>query len=168
MSRTSPPTPTPPADRDVHLLCRGGGTRFLGRAVVEEALNRGHQVTLFNRGRTNPELFGDLERLRGDRSKDVSALERGRRDAVLDLAAYHPRQVELSTRTLRGRAGRYLFVSTVSVYADQSTPPDEDARLQALEDPGIEVRRPTAPARRPARASSGRRSARRQPWSARA
>lgn len=116
------------------LLCLGG-TRFLGRALVEEARARDHRVTLFNRGRTNPELFGDVERLRGDRSANLSALEGRRWDAVLDIAAYHPREAELSTRALRGRAGRYLFVSTVSVYADQSMPADEDAPLQRLEDP---------------------------------
>lgn len=123
----------------MRLLCLGG-TRFVGRAVVEEALARGHQVTLFNRGRTNPDLFVETERLRGDRANDLSALDGREWDAVLDLAAYHPREVDLSTQALRGRVGRYLFVSTVSVYADQSTPPDEDAALVRLEDP--EDRRP--------------------------
>src|SRR5262249_21837127 len=65
-----------------------GGTKFLGRAVVQEALARGHDVTLFNRGRTNPELFPGAEKIRGDRTKDFSALAGRSWDAALDMSTF--------------------------------------------------------------------------------
>jgi nucleoside-diphosphate-sugar epimerase len=112
-----------------------GGTRFLGRALVEDALVRGHEVTLFNRGLTNPELFPEAERVRGDRTEDLTALEARTWDAVLDVATFLPRVVDLSVEALRGRVGRYVYVSSISVYADQSTPPVEGAAVLELEDP---------------------------------
>jgi nucleoside-diphosphate-sugar epimerase len=112
-----------------------GGTRFLGRALVEDALARGHEVTLFNRGLTNPELFPEAERVRGDRTEDLTALEARTWDAVLDVATFLPRVVDLSVEALRGRVGRYVYVSSISVYADQSTPPVEGAAVLELEDP---------------------------------
>src|SRR6476659_4053006 len=111
-----------------------GGTRFLGRAVVEAALAHGHEVTLFNRGQTNAELFPSVEKLRGDRSADLSALRGRAWDVVVDVAAYFPRVVETSVRALAD-SGRYLFVSSVSVYANQSVPQFEDSELEALADP---------------------------------
>jgi 2'-hydroxyisoflavone reductase len=115
-----------------------GGTRFLGRALVEDALARGHEVTLFNRGQTNPELFPEAEKIRGDRTQDLSALAGREWDAVLDVATFLPRVVRLSVDALGGRVGRYVYVSSVSVYADQSRPPVEGAPLLELEDPGDE------------------------------
>ncbi|AUG78022.1 Nucleoside-diphosphate-sugar epimerase [Kitasatospora sp. MMS16-BH015] len=109
-----------------------GGTRFLGRALVEAALADGHQVTLFNRGRTNPGLFPGVETVIGDRTEDLSALSRRRWDAVVDVAGYDPQVVGLSVDALRGRVGRYVFVSSLSVLADQSTPQDEDGALLVL------------------------------------
>ena len=109
-----------------------GGTRFLGRAAVEAALAHGHQVTLFNRGRTNPGLFPDVETVIGDRTDDLSALSDRRWDAVVDVAGYDPQVVGLSVDALRGRVGRYVFVSSLSVFADQSTPQDEDGELLVL------------------------------------
>ncbi|MFF7632915.1 NAD-dependent epimerase/dehydratase family protein [Kitasatospora sp. NPDC008050] len=79
-----------------------GGTRFLGRAVVEAALADGHQVTLFNRGRTNPGLFPGVETVIGDRTGDLSALSHRRWDAVVDVAGYDPQVVGLSVDALRG------------------------------------------------------------------
>ncbi|MFL5950079.1 MAG: NAD-dependent epimerase/dehydratase family protein [Gaiellaceae bacterium] len=111
-----------------------GGTRFLGRAIVETALARGHEVTLFNRGRTNPELFPTAEKLRGDRSDDLAALDGRAWDAAIDVAAYFPREVEPAVQRL-AEVGQYVFVSSVSVYADQSVPPAEDAELEVLTDP---------------------------------
>ncbi len=115
-----------------------GGTRFLGRALVDDALARDHEVTLFNRGQTNPELFPEAEKLRGDRTRDVSALAGREWDAVLDVATLLPRVVRLSVEALRGRVGRCAYVSSVSVYADQSRPPVEGAPLLELEDPSDE------------------------------
>jgi 2'-hydroxyisoflavone reductase len=115
-----------------------GGTRFLGRALVAEAIGRGHEVTLFNRGRTSPELFPEAEKLRGDRTADLSSLDGRDWDAVVDVATFLPRVVDLSVTALRGRVERYVYVSSISAYADQSTPPVEGAPLAELEDPASE------------------------------
>ena len=115
-----------------------GGTAFLGRALVDAALERGHDVTLFNRGRTNPELFPEAERLRGDRNEDLSALERREWDAVVDVATFLPRAVRLATEALRDRVDRYVFVSSISAYADFSTPASEDSPVAQLENPESE------------------------------
>jgi 2'-hydroxyisoflavone reductase len=95
-----------------------GGTRFLGRYLVEAALDRSHEVTLFNRGKTNPDLFPQLETILGDREKDVSKLtEAGRNwDAVIDVAGYIPRIVRLSAEVLKESVARYVFISSISVY----------------------------------------------------
>ena len=118
-----------------------GGTKFLGRAAVETALDRSHEVTLFNRGETNPELFPDVEKLRGDRAGDLSALEGRKWDAVIDPSGYLPHVVRASAEALRDSTDRYLFVSSVSVYADLSSGPDEDAPRGELGDmPADELR----------------------------
>jgi 2'-hydroxyisoflavone reductase len=111
-----------------------GGTRFLGRALVESALTRGHEPTLFNRGQTNPELFPEVEQIRGDRTVDLSPLEGREWDAVLDVATFLPRVVRRSVEALDGRVGRYVYVSSISAYADQSTPPVEGAPVAELDD----------------------------------
>ncbi len=98
-----------------------GGTKFVGRAVTEAALGRGDEVTLFNRGITNPGLFPGVETVIGDRTVDLYALGRREWDAVIDVACYDPDAARLAAKTLKGRAGRYVFVSTVSVYASQAT-----------------------------------------------
>jgi 2'-hydroxyisoflavone reductase len=103
-----------------------GGTKFLGRAAVEAALERGHEVTLFNRGETNPELFPDVEKLRGDRTEDLSGLDGRRWDGVIDPSGFFPGVVRRSAEALSD-SGRYLFVSSVSAYANFSEGPDEDA-----------------------------------------
>jgi 2'-hydroxyisoflavone reductase len=115
-----------------------GGTRFLGRALVDALLAAGHEPTLFNRGLTQPELFPDVDRLRGDRSSDLSALEGHEWDAVLDVAAYFPDEVRRSADALRGRVDRYVFVSSVSVYVDQSVPQAEGSAVGELS-PGDET-----------------------------
>jgi 2'-hydroxyisoflavone reductase len=111
-----------------------GGTRFVGRAVVEAALGRGDTVTMFNRGITNRGLFPGVETVIGDRSEDLYALGRREFDAVVDVACYDPAAARVSAGALAGRVGRYVFVSTVSVYADQSTTEaqTEDAPLAEL------------------------------------
>lgn len=105
-----------------------GGTRFLGRAVVDAAIDGGHTVTLFNRGLTNPGLYPEVETVLGDRTSDLSALAGRHFDAVVDVAGYYPDVVSRSVDALRGAAGRYIFVSSLSVYADQSTRQDESGR----------------------------------------
>ena len=120
-----------------------GGTQFLGRHVVEAALERGHEVTIFNRGQTRPELFPGVERLVGDRDGDLAALEGGDWDAVVDTSGYVPRVVRQSAELLRDRVRRYLFVSSISVYADVSAPGvDEDAPVARLDEETEEYRGP--------------------------
>lgn len=116
-----------------------GGTRFLGRAIVASALERGHQVTLFHRGRTGRDLFPGLERLIGDREAGLAALAGRRWDAAIDTCGYVPRVVALSAAALRESVAHYTFVSTISVYADAATPGlDETAARGTLADPAVE------------------------------
>ena len=93
-----------------------GGTRFLGRHLVESALAHSHDVTLFNRGKSNPGLFPQLETILGDREKDVDKLAGRIWDAVIDVAGYFPRIVRLSADVLKENVARYVFISTISVY----------------------------------------------------
>ncbi|HEU4388843.1 MAG TPA: NAD-dependent epimerase/dehydratase family protein [Blastocatellia bacterium] len=97
-----------------------GGTIFVGRHLIEAAIARGHQVTMFNRGRTATDLFPGVERLHGDRETDLSALEGRRWDAVIDTCGYLPASVRASARLLADAVDHYAFVSTVAVYADFS------------------------------------------------
>jgi 2'-hydroxyisoflavone reductase len=123
------------APRGLRLLILGG-TRFVGRHVAAAALDAGHEVTLFNRGFSDPDLFPGAEKLRGDRDGDLSALAGRRWDAVVDCCGYRPEQVRASARLLAGAVQRYVFISTVSVYADFSIGPGEDS---PLEPPGAVV-----------------------------
>jgi 2'-hydroxyisoflavone reductase len=100
-----------------------GGTVFVGRHLVEAALVRGHEVTIFNRGRTNPALFPGVERLRGDRERgDLGALAGRSWDAVIDTSGYVPRVVGASAELLAGVVDHYTFISTAAVYSDYSRP----------------------------------------------
>lgn len=103
------------AEKRLSLLVLGG-TAFLGPAIVRAALSRGHTLTLFNRGRTNPHLFPGVEKLRGDRNGDLAALKDRSWDAVIDTSAYVPRVARLSAALLRESVKHYIFVSTISVY----------------------------------------------------
>jgi 2'-hydroxyisoflavone reductase len=117
-----------------------GGTRFLGRHLAEQALQRGHQLTLLHRGRSGPTLFPEATHLLTDRDGDLSALDGGTWDAVIDTSAYVPRQVRAVAARLAGRVGSYQLVSTISVYGDFSAPGlNEDAPLARLTDPDTEV-----------------------------
>eukprot|EP01137_Pigoraptor_chileana_P015270 Opistho-2@70984 len=116
-----------------------GGTQFVGRHLVEAAQAAGHELTLFNRGRTAASLFPDLELRRGDRRSDLSALVQGRWDAVIDACGYLPGEVERSTALLRGRVGLYVFISSVSAYASFEQPNEEDSPLGPLQDPDTEI-----------------------------
>ncbi len=113
-----------------------GGTIFLGRHVVEAALADGHSVTLANRGKTNAGLFPEVEKLIVDRDGDLSALESGEWDAVIDTCGYVAAHVRSVTEVLRDRVGHYCFVSSVSVYADVSSPGvDVDGPLATTDEP---------------------------------
>jgi len=116
-----------------------GGTQFLGRHVVDAALADGHDVTLFNRGQTRPELFPEAEKLRGDRDGGLDELRGRSFDAVVDTSGYVPRIVRETIDAL-GDVGHYTFVSSISVYASVATPPTEDSPLAQLKEPTEEWR----------------------------
>mgnify|MGYP000986570256 FL=1 len=97
-----------------------GGTRFLGRHLVDAALVRGYTVTLFNRGKSNPGLYPHIETIPGDRETDLNKLANRRWDAVIDTCGYLPRIVRLSARALKNSVDSYVFISSISAYADFS------------------------------------------------
>src|SRR4051794_17428927 len=113
-----------------------GGTRFLGRAVVQAALAAGDEVTLFNRGVTSPELFPEVEKLRGDRDGGLTLLAGRQWDAVIDPSGYVPRVVRDSAELLRDSVDQYVFVSSISVYGFSQPPPwtEETRRLELSEE----------------------------------
>jgi len=115
-----------------------GGTAFLGPEIVQAAKARGWTITLFNRGKTNPGLFPELERLRGDRNGDLKSLEGRTWDVVIDTSGYVPRHVRDSATLLKD-AKQYVFISTLSVLADNREPGmDESAPVGKLEDETVE------------------------------
>ena len=110
-----------------------GGPRFLGRGIADASLARGHEVTFFNRGKTNPELYPDVERIVGERRGDLAELRGRTWDAVIDTSGYLPTAVRASAEAL-AESGLYCFVSSISVYADFSRTNDEDSTLADLGD----------------------------------
>jgi nucleoside-diphosphate-sugar epimerase len=116
-----------------------GGTGFLGPHLVAQATARGHTVTLFNRGKTHPELFADLEKLRGDRDGKLDALKGRKWDGVIDTSGYVPRIVKMSADLLAPNVRQYVFISSISVFPDDVKPgADENTRVQELTEPGSE------------------------------
>ena len=116
-----------------------GGTRFLGRHLVDSAQARGHTVTLFNRGKSNSDLFPHVETILGDREHDIEKLAGRTWDAVIDTCGYVPRIVRLSAAGLERGVGRYVFVSSISVYPTFSKIGiDEADPVGKLEDESIE------------------------------
>ena len=122
-----------------------GGTGFIGPELVGHALERGHEVTLFNRGRTNTHLFPDLEKIIGDRDPDkgqgLEGLEGRSWDVVIDDNGYYPRHVGASAKLLAAAGvGHYIYVSSISAYASLAQPGlDEGAPTAELEDPTVET-----------------------------
>ncbi len=94
-----------------------GGTIFLGPHLIEAALARGHQITVFNRGQHNPDWCPEVEKLRGDRSRDLEPLQGRRWDTVIDTCGYVPRVVRKSAELLANNVEHYAFISSCSVYA---------------------------------------------------
>lgn len=117
-----------------------GGTKFLGRGVVDAALAAGHEVTLFNRGQTNPDLYPDVERLQGDLTGDLGAFAGRSWDAAIDLDPTQlPRHTRRRAEALAGSVAHYVFVSTISVYSDPSKPIHESSPIFEPPDPEPET-----------------------------
>ncbi len=117
-----------------------GGTIFLGRHLVEVAQERGHEVTMFNRGWHNADAYPQVEKLRGNRASDLSALEGKSWDAVIDTCGYVPNVVRKSAEFLRDAVEHYTFVSSCSVYgnfdpngSDETSPVAEITKEQIEE-----------------------------------
>ncbi len=132
------PSPAPdPSPRPLNILILGG-TGFIGPHQVRYAMYRGHQVTIFNRGRTAPDLFPGVESLIGDRDGQIDALRGRTWDAVIDNSGYVPRHVRDTAELLQDSVGRYLFTSTGSVYSFDQDEITEDGELLPIEDPESE------------------------------
>jgi 2'-hydroxyisoflavone reductase len=133
---------TKPAPLRILIL---GGTGFIGPYQVQYALDRGHKVTLFNRGQRNPGLFPNVPRLVGDRNlpDGHKALEQGEWDVVIDNPTTNPKWVRDAGQALKGRTKHYIFVSTISVFSDNSKSVDENGPLHTPTD--VEAAFNTAP-----------------------
>ena len=125
------------ARRPLRILILGG-TRFIGVPMTQIALKRGHTVTFFNRGRTNSDLFPEIERIKGDRNGELEGLTGRSWDAVIDNSGYIPRHVRLSAELLAPRVQQYLFISSISVYPTFSQPRTEDSAVGTLKDESVE------------------------------
>lgn len=121
----------------MHVLILGG-TVFLGRHIVEAALARGHDVTIFHRGQHEAD-FSDVEELHGDRDGNLTALEGRRWDAVIDTSGYLPRVVQQSAELLKDSVRHYTFISTLSVFADMGVIGiNEETPVATLENESVE------------------------------
>lgn len=95
-----------------------GGTRFVGLAMAREAIARGHEVSIFHRSEKIPTGTETAIHLKGDRAKDFTNLQSGTWDAVIDVCGYRPHEIHALYDVFAGRISKYVFISTVSVYAD--------------------------------------------------
>ena len=138
MTGTAAFAQTTPKAQPLNVLILGG-TGFIGPHIVAALRGAGHQLTLFNRGKRNPGLFKDIETLTGDRNGQVDALRNRSWDVVIDDSGYIPKQVWLTADLLKDRVQHYIFVSSISAYADLARPGiDEDYKLATLADPTVE------------------------------
>ncbi len=133
----APHVPVLPASKAQKILILGG-TGFIGPHMVRYAMYRGHEVTLFNRGKTSPTMFPGVESLTGDRDGKLDSLKGRKWDAVIDNSGYVPRHVRDSANLLKDAVGRYLFISTGSVYGFDIDEIDEDSPLLPIADPKSE------------------------------
>jgi 2'-hydroxyisoflavone reductase len=115
-----------------------GGTGYIGPHMVREALRRGHELSLFNRGRTDEDMFPDLQTFIGDRNNNLDALKGHKWDAVIDNSGYVPRHVADSARLLSDAASHYLFVSSISAYASFRVANNEDSPLATMPNESVE------------------------------
>ena len=139
------PRGVPPKPRRSLRILILGGTSFIGPFQVQYALDRGHTVTLFNRGRTNIDLFPGLEKLRGDRNGDLESLRGRNWDVVIDNSATNPEWVRLSAAMLRDSVDRYFYVSSRSAYEHfRQVPMTADAPTFTFESAGVDPATPGA------------------------
>ena len=103
-----------------------GGTGFIGPHEINYARARGHNITMFNRGQTAPDMFPNVEALIGDRNDELDALKGRDWDAVIDNSGFFPRHARLSAELLHGHVGKYMFVSSISAYARTLTVEDDE------------------------------------------
>ena len=131
-----------------------GGTGFIGPHEINYAVSRGHTVTMFNRGKTAPGMFPDVENLIGDRDGQLDALKGRDWDAVIDNSGFYPRHARLSAELLNGHVGTYMFVSSISAYADTLTVDDDEfsAAYATMDDPTDESESPYGPSYGPRKA----------------
>ncbi len=124
-----------------------GGTGFIGPHEINYALSRGHTVTMFNRGKTAPGMFPDVETLIGDRDDQLDALKGRDWDAVIDNSGFYPRHARLSAELLHGHVGKYMFVSSISAYAQTLKLEDDEftAAYAVMDDPTDESESPYGP-----------------------
>jgi 2'-hydroxyisoflavone reductase len=128
----------PKTEKPLRILILGG-TGFIGPHQIRYAVARGHKVSMFNRGKTNPKLFPDVEHLEGDRNGRLDALKNRTWDAVIDNPSTLPKWVRDAATLLKDSAGQYVFISTLSVYADDSKiGEDESAKTIEGGDPNAE------------------------------
>jgi 2'-hydroxyisoflavone reductase len=117
-----------------------GGTGFIGPHFIDALTAGGHRITLFNRGKRDPEVRPGIEQLLGDRNGEISSLKGHDWDVVIDNSGYTPSQVKATAELLKDHVGKYIFISSVAVYADFAKAGiDEDYKLAELKDPTSEV-----------------------------
>lgn len=124
----------------MNILIIGGGV-FVGRALVEAALDQGHQVTTFSRGNSPLPRATEIESIIGDRNQDLSRLAGRKWDAVIDTCAYRPEEVASLFQAIGAAAGHYTLISSISAYADpaQLGLAETDALAAPLPEPGPEI-----------------------------
>lgn len=123
-----------PKPMDILVL---GGTGFIGPHEINYARARGHTITMFNRGKTAPDMFPDVEALIGDRDDQLDSLKGRDWDAVIDNSGFFPRHARLSAELLHGRVGKYMFVSSISAYGEDLALEDDEfsAAYAVMDDP---------------------------------
>jgi 2'-hydroxyisoflavone reductase len=115
-----------------------GGTRFIGLHMTALALERGHTLTFFNRGKTHTERYPEVERIKGDRNGEIDGLQGRRWDVVIDNSGYVPRHARLTAQLLAPSVRQYIFTSSISVYPDFAVPRDEKSAVGKLADESTE------------------------------
>jgi 2'-hydroxyisoflavone reductase len=115
-----------------------GGTRFIGLHMTALALERGHTLTFFNRGKTKTDRYPEIERIKGDRNGEIDGLKDREWDVVIDNSGYVPRHVRLSAELLAPKVKQYVFVSSISVYPNFKEPRDESSPVGKIADETVE------------------------------